>query len=216
MKLVIGVLCLGLLSIWNEQSVVSAKNIGARIIGGQEAKDKQFPFMAAINVETDNSTYFCGGALITNEWILTSGQCLSGAVVLTVSLGSIALEGEDPNRVIITTSEFTIHPDFDPTTLVNDIALLKLQVSVSSDYIKPIKLAEINLPVILTPTALGWGQTKDDNNDLAPILNYVDVGVLTNEQCQLTYGSQIVDSMVCVGGSTNEGSCYVSCLHLFY
>jgi hypothetical protein len=151
-----------------------------------------------------------------------------------VSLGSIALEGEDPNRVIITTSEFTIHPDFDPTTLVNDIALLKLQVSVSSDYIKPIKLAEINLPVILTPTALGWGQTKDgkqweshiwikillftflDNNDLAPILNYVDVGVLTNEQCQLTYGSQIVDSMVCVGGSTNEGSCYVSCLHLFY
>ncbi|WP_369021475.1 trypsin-like serine protease [Klebsiella pneumoniae] len=47
-------------------------------MGGQEAKDKQFPFMAAINVETDNSTYFCGGALITTEWILTSGQCLSG------------------------------------------------------------------------------------------------------------------------------------------
>jgi secreted trypsin-like serine protease len=50
--------------------------VGARIIGGSSARAGQFPFAAAIYKTTEHGRYFCGGALISNEWILTAGHCV--------------------------------------------------------------------------------------------------------------------------------------------
>ena len=56
----------------------------------------------------------------------------------------------------------TIHPDFDPVTFDNDLALLKLR--------EPVKLAANIVPVCLAPqrnyvgtygTVSGWGVTED-------------------------------------------------------
>lgn len=41
-------------------------------------------------------------------------------------------------------------------------------------------------------------------------LRYVNLISLANEECQLIYGDQIVDTMVCVGGTDNEGTCFVT------
>lgn len=41
-------------------------------------------------------------------------------------------------------------------------------------------------------------------------LQYAVLSTLSNEECTLVYGSQIVDSMVCVSGNYNEGICRVS------
>jgi hypothetical protein len=40
-------------------------------------------------------------------------------------------------------------------------------------------------------------------------LNFVYLIPISNEECRLTYGNQIKDSMVCVGGNFNEGFCQV-------
>jgi hypothetical protein len=40
-------------------------------------------------------------------------------------------------------------------------------------------------------------------------LQWVYVTSLSNPECRIVYGSQITDSMVCVDGNYNEGTCKV-------
>jgi secreted trypsin-like serine protease len=63
-----------ILIIPSENYLISAP----RIIGGETARSGQFPFSAAIYIRTEDGSYFCGGALISNQWVLTAGQCVNG------------------------------------------------------------------------------------------------------------------------------------------
>lgn len=45
---------------------------------------------------------------------------------------------------------------------------------------------------------------------LVTTLNRVTLTVLTNEECRLTFGNQVLDTMVCVDGMYNQGTCNVS------
>lgn len=52
--------------------------LASRIIGGNLAFAGQFPWQAAIYKHTSEGRYFCGGSLISREWVLTAAQCVSG------------------------------------------------------------------------------------------------------------------------------------------
>lgn len=49
-----------------------------RIIGGAEAYAGQWPWAAAIYLTTSNGNYFCVGAVLSNQYLLTAGQCVDG------------------------------------------------------------------------------------------------------------------------------------------
>ena len=48
---------------------------GPRIINGEQAAEGQFPWQVGLNV---NDFWFCGGSIISEEWILTAGHCVDG------------------------------------------------------------------------------------------------------------------------------------------
>ncbi|RZC34242.1 Trypsin domain containing protein, partial [Asbolus verrucosus] len=102
--------------------------INGRIIGGKVAHPLQFPYAAAIYVQTADSRYFCGGTLLSNQWILTAGQCVDGATLFQIYLGSISLVGDDPNRLVLATSTHVLHPEYNASTLENDIGLIELRM----------------------------------------------------------------------------------------
>lgn len=54
------------------------KNHSGRIIGGRPANAGDFPYAAAIYVDTGASVRFCAGALLNNQWVVSSAQCVSG------------------------------------------------------------------------------------------------------------------------------------------
>ncbi|XP_044267253.1 brachyurin-like [Tribolium madens] len=179
-----------------------------RIIGGSGARAGQFPFAAAIYTDTDVGRYFCGGALISNQWILTAGHCVNGAVRFTIQVGSNTLKSADVNRLTLTANTSVLHPDFEELTLKNNVGLIQLEEPVLfSDYISSIFLPSTDLQHDANVTSIGWGQTDDYHPGPVDHLNYVHVITLTDNECKATYGNQIAENMFCVGGEYNEGTC---------
>ncbi|KAJ3656439.1 hypothetical protein Zmor_015517 [Zophobas morio] len=180
----------------------------SRIIGGEVARTGQFRFAAAIHVQTSDSRFFCGGALTGNQWIITSGYCVHNAELFTIQLGSNTLEGDDPNRETVATSTYYLHPDFNPDTLDNDIAVIELRLPVMlNGYIQPIFVSTLNYLNNTDAISLGFGQISDGDPELSNELRYIDTTTLSNQECRLYYGSQITDSMICAAGNYNEGTC---------
>lgn len=50
-----------------------AAEINWRIIGGEEAKDGEFPYQVSVQVFNDHN---CGGAIVSSKWILTAAHCV--------------------------------------------------------------------------------------------------------------------------------------------
>jgi secreted trypsin-like serine protease len=49
-----------------------------RIIGGEEAYRGQFPWQAEIeNIVNNVSTSYCGGALISRDYVITAASCIT-------------------------------------------------------------------------------------------------------------------------------------------
>lgn len=61
----------------------SAATIDRRIIGGEDAKDGEFPFVVSIT----GTNGICGGALLDSTTVLTAAHCLKGTV--SVRAGSL-------------------------------------------------------------------------------------------------------------------------------
>ncbi|XP_063913806.1 brachyurin-like [Zophobas morio] len=184
------------------------RHYGARIIGGQEAFAGQFPFAAAVHVQTTDSKFFCGGALTGNDWVITAGHCVYNGVLFTIQLGSNHLESDDSGRMTIATSTYILHPDFNPDTIENDIGLIKFRRPINyTIYLNPVFPPEFSLQDNAPVYVLGWGQTSDSDPELSNELRFLYIRTISNAECRTIYGNQITDNMVCVAGNYNEGTC---------
>ncbi|XP_063913680.1 chymotrypsin BI-like [Zophobas morio] len=194
------------LIVYISQSEAATK--GSRIIGGDVARAGQFPFAAAIHVQTADSKFFCGGALTGNDWVVTSGHCVNNAILFTIHIGSNHRESAEPDGLTVATSTYVLHPDFNADTFENDIGLIEFRRPIDfNSYLEPVYTPEFPLNDYADVIGLGWGQISDNDAELSDDLRYVKMTAITNTECKMTYGNQITDGMVCAIGNYNEGTC---------
>merc|ERR1712038_1798173 len=116
---------------------------GSRIVGGHEAGENQWPWQVALFID---DSWFCGGSLISDEYVMTAAHCADGANYFDIMAGAHDVRAaSEPNRVEITSFEGFTHPDWDSNTLFADIALVRLP--------EPIQFNEFIRPACLPPSS---------------------------------------------------------------
>ena len=109
-----------------------------QIVGGQAAAPAEWPWQVAVIVSgsTPINGQFCGGSLITADWVVTAAHCVTdgnGAPVVTsdfyVQTGITTLSTN--SGAASTVAGAVVHPGFDHFSLDNDIALLRLSAPVA-------------------------------------------------------------------------------------
>ncbi|RZC37415.1 Trypsin domain containing protein [Asbolus verrucosus] len=172
-------------------------NVEPRIVNGEEAQEGQLPWQVGILGRTvDGSAFFCGGALISEEWVLTAGHCVDG--IKTAAIYSGATKLSSPNRTTSQGAIFVLHEDYDHRTLQNDIGLIQLRAPLTfDDKTSAIALASDELETGVNVTVSGWGQTSDSDTSTSDALNYITVSTISNSDCAIYYGSVVGPGTVC-------------------
>jgi len=111
--------------------------------------------------------------------------------------------GGGPTRIIKRTVDRIVkHPNYNPSTENNDIALLHLGVKVSFTAfpgIKPICLPPQSANFIgKNAVTTGWGHTSYGGNQ-PQIAREVTVPIQTQAECQAAYGYSVNQNMICAG-----------------
>jgi len=168
---------------------------GTRIVGGEPSPSRAFPW--AVAIETIGGWQYCAGTVISKRWVLTAAHC-------EVAPGDVVHAGTDdlekPGQRV-TVEEARNHPLWYSTTSGYDVAVLRLAADVD---VLAVKLATAT-PESGMATAVGWGALCEGCAG-SPIQRYVEVPILSHDECRDAYGPVIDDTMLCAG-TAGKDSC---------
>ncbi|CAF2871195.1 unnamed protein product [Rotaria sp. Silwood2] len=137
----------------------------SRIMGGQDAVPHSYPWMISLTKRSLNNLHLCGGVLLTRRHVLTAAHCIEdfdGVNDLNVIAGThYSTDKRSPASVI----SITMHPQYDPDTFANDIAIVTLRSPLPDNdpRINTICLPPDDVPgksyppMKISGVATGWG-----------------------------------------------------------
>ncbi|XP_011301402.1 trypsin-like [Fopius arisanus] len=113
------------------------QKVDGRIVNGTKAQLAQFPHMVSLR-RRYTSSHFCGASIISEKWILTAAHCmyrndeLLSPASFYVFTGGVKLDDKEVSpRQVRYIKDLYVHPDFDDSYLVNDVALLLVMTLLS-------------------------------------------------------------------------------------
>ncbi|XP_028174858.1 transmembrane protease serine 9 [Ostrinia furnacalis] len=170
-----------------------------RIIGGRPAPPGKWPWQVVVLNRYKEA--FCGGTLVSLRWVVTAAHCVRKK--LYVRLGEHDLLTRGPGEMELRVTEAVVHPHYDPDTVVNDVALLRLPMPARPDLghgIACLPPAYQLLPPHTTCVILGWGKKRATDVHGTRLLHEAQVSTIQQGVCRRSYWQYaITDNMVCAG-----------------
>merc|ERR1719392_365987 len=162
-----------------------------KIVGGFEAEEHEWPWIVALFID---DMWFCGGALISDEFVLTAAHCAEDASRFDILAGAHNVRASsEPERVEISSYNGWTHPDWDTNTLANDLALIRLPEKITFNDVYGI----VGDGVVCMDTSGGKGTCNGDSG--GPLGYYdetrerwIEVGIVSfgaSAGCEVGYPS---------------------------
>ncbi|XP_069506704.1 complement C1s subcomponent isoform X2 [Ambystoma mexicanum] len=188
---------------------------GGRIIGGTAAQAGMFPWQVYFHQPRG------GGALISDEWVLTAAHVVEDEPHPIMYAGFINLAERQPGHALNPKAVY-LHDNWKKgmpsprTDYDNDIALVKLKTKVElSQNVAPICLPGSGPEYIFPERKLGyisgWGRVKETGLRMARVLQKADIPIVKMANCQsvqpaVGQSSQYVysENMICAGGEGKD------------
>ncbi|XP_052742241.1 brachyurin-like [Bicyclus anynana] len=201
-----------------EDKIFAGESIGnSRIVGGSIAPIGAHPYLAGLVISFHNhpGQSACGASLLSANRLVTAAHCWDTptlqAMQFVVVLGSEFLFRGGTR---IPTSHVILHPQWTPSNLGSDVAMIYLPQKVAfTSRIQPVYLPSYNLWDTFfgqTATAAGYGLTSDSQVGVSvnSMVSHVSLRVISVPQCQAVFGSVFVQqSTLCTDGSGGVGIC---------
>ncbi|XP_026751369.2 vitamin K-dependent protein C [Galleria mellonella] len=170
-----------------------------RIIGGRPAPPGKWPWQVAVLNRYKEA--FCGGTLVSLRWVVTAAHCVRKR--LYVRLGEYDLMMKNRGEMEMRVIEAVIHPLYDPDTVVNDVAMLRLPTSARPDLghgVACLPHPQQYLPPHTSCIILGWGKKRPTDLHGTRVLHEAQVSTIQQGVCRRSYWQYaITDNMVCAG-----------------
>ena len=184
---------------------------GARIIGGEDAAQSQYPY--AVSLLSLSGRHVCGGSLIAPDMVLSAAHC-------AYAFAQVEIGRHDKDNVMDLHETFSplqqmVHPSYDPTAYPYDMLLIQLDGQSSKQPIRLNRDKEVpQNGAELVVIGFGLMDPGDDSSG-ATILQMVTVNAISNELCETSvdpnmpwnnYKGLITHDMMCAA-DRGEDAC---------
>ncbi|XP_072902174.1 coagulation factor X-like isoform X4 [Hemitrygon akajei] len=171
------------------------------LIGDQRCQRGEYPWQVLLK---HNDEIVCGGAILNEDFVLTSAACVNHLQSFTVVLGEYNLEVDEGVEQTINVSRVHAHSRYSQMTFENDIALLELVTPIQfNNYTSPICLPETDFAEFFLMNSeygaiSGW-KMKQGRVEQPVLLGVPYVPYIKHAICEGVQSFPIVYRMFCAG-----------------
>lgn len=164
-------------------------------------------------------TFKCGGTLITPSVVLTAAHCVQNYSVSDLTIKAGEFDNRIRNKPIPSqtkrVSKISIHPNFNPGNLHNDIAVVFLEEAVQSNPVVDVICAPEPGMEVITDACLvtGWGRNASDGK-YQPVMSKVYLELRDRDYCikslrnsRLGTRFRLHEGFICAGGGDSRDTC---------
>ncbi|KAF7651956.1 hypothetical protein LDENG_00103370 [Lucifuga dentata] len=128
-----------------------------KIVGGYECPRHSVPYQVSLNA----GYHFCGGSLISSQWVVSAAHCYKSTSRIQVRLGEHNIEVNEGTEQWINSAKLIKHPQYNSYNLDNDIMLIKLsQPATLNSYVQTVSLPSRCPAADESCLVSGWGNTS--------------------------------------------------------
>jgi len=188
-----------------------------RIVNGEEATPHEFPWI--VSMIMPDGYWFCGGTILTENYVVTASHCVEGMKPNEALIRIGDHDNDDSKdtdyhkKQTIKIKKIIMHSKYDPNSVNNDIALLKLGTKIDfkkfGGTVAPICLPE-SLRAYTGEKVIvaGWGLLEDGGKQ-PDKLRKVELEAISMQSCrnEFKYDKSWITSRMMCTFEENKDAC---------